>query len=221
MTVNKFFLPVLTLLALFGSYAIARLTGDWSVSGKQTITVEQMTSGADVRGWMTLEQLSTGFGIPLDELYALTGIPAGTPPETALKEMEQVVPGFEVSQVRLQINAWLAGGEPPAVESQPTTPAPTPAATPEPTIEHQSQGDGSGTGPTPLPPGMRLPAAEIKGRHTLQEIADQCQVSLPELLKILGLPENTNPATTVKTLVGQGNITEIQTIRDAVASLQP
>ncbi len=222
MPVNKFFLPILTVLALFGSYLIARASGVWSVSGKQSINVEQMTTGADVRGWMTLEQLSSGYAIPQDDLYILLGIPAEIAPETALKDLEGVIPDFEISVVRERIDAHLAGSPAPITTPSPVLPEPqAPAVSPTPTSHTpQSSGGESASGPTPLPAGIILPAAEIKGRHTLLEISEQCQVALPELLLALGLPPGTGVDTPIKDLVGTGALTEIQVIRDAVTALQ-
>ena len=75
-------------------------------------------------------------------------------------------------------------------------------------------------GPTPLPPGQFLVGSEIKGRQTLQEIIDGCQVNQRDMFNALGLPENTNLNTMVKDLIGTGNVDEIQTVRDVVTALQ-
>ena len=229
-TVNKFLAPILVLLAMFGSYAVAQATGFWAVSGKEMIDLGNLTSSADIRGWMTLEQITQGFSIPQDEFFTLLGIPAGIPPTTALKDMEGIIEGFEVTTVREAVDAYLnvAPLQPiEAPEEQPAgaTPQPAPAMTPTPqptthTPEGSGTGDGTGTGPTPLPPGQILPASEIKGRQTLGQIASQCQVTLTDLLAALNLPADTNPETAVKDLVEQGKISEIQTVRDAVTTLQ-
>jgi hypothetical protein len=233
MIANKYLLPLFTLLALFGSYAFARAAGVWSVSGKDSIDVTHMSSGAEIRGWMTLEQISAGFDIPIAELYPLLGIPADIPPATALKDMEGLLPDFEVSVVREKVDASLgieSSGEdtsmPVPVETAVVIPTATATPpTPSPTAlvhvpQAQGEGDGSGAGPTPLPPGAILPGSEIKGRHTLNDISEQCQVDVIELLAALGLPEDFDLSIAAKDLIGMGNISEIQTIRDAVTALQ-
>jgi hypothetical protein len=226
-TLNKFLMPILVLAALLGSYLVAQATGFWAVSGKAMLDLENLTSSADIRGWMTLEQVIQGFGIPQAELYAALAIPAGLPASTALKDLEGIVAGFEVTKVREAVDAFLSGAPlPPAqapAEAPQATPTPAPVLTPQPTAhlpQGSGTGEGDGAGPTPLPAGQILPASEIKGRHTLNDIAGQCQVDLAELLANLDLPASTNPNIAIKDLVSQGAISEIQIVRDAVAKLQ-
>ena len=243
MTVNKYLMPIIAIAALIAVVLGARLTGDWIVSGKQ-IPLGDMTA-ADIKGWMTLQNVSDGLKIPLPDLYKLAGIPEGAavPPTTAMKDLEGLAEGFEISLLREAAAAYLAGSGAPAQAPTPepapstATPAPTqlPAsaatATPAPTqpaapeaaaTPHtpQSSGEGTGDGPTPLPPGQVLPYDQIKGKMTLQEIADQCAVPLAELLVALKLPANTNPATEVKSLVADGKVAEVTAVRDAVKVLQ-
>jgi hypothetical protein len=226
-TLNKFLMPILVLAALLGSYLVAQATGFWAVSGKAMLDLENLTSSADIRGWMTLEQVIQGFGIPQAELYAALAIPAGLPASTALKDLEGIVEGFEVTKVREAVDAFLSGAPlPPAqapAEAPQATPTPAMLPTPQPTAhvpQGSGTGEGDGTGPTPLPAGQVLPGSEIKGRHTLNDIAGECQVDLAELLAALNLPADTDLNLALKDLVEQGVISEIQVVRDAVAKLQ-
>ena len=251
MRVNKFLLPLFGVVPMVAIVLIAQLTGNWSTSGRATVDMANMKP-EDIKGWMTWQEVSDGFGIPLDELYALTGVPNDIPPTTAMKDMEGLLDGFETTAVREVVAAYLAGDVKPAEPAmdevtprvEPTQDAaplvePVPAATatqpdaadvapvqPAATQEHVPAGDGSGdstgdgTGPTPLPPGQILPAGEIKGRHTLAEIAQQAVVPLDELIVALNLPVGVDPNTQVKDLVSSGAVAEVQTVRDAVAELQ-
>ncbi len=81
-------------------------------------------------------------------------------------------------------------------------------------------GAGDGTGPTPLPPGEVLAPAEIKGKHTLAQIAEQAQVPLDALLAGLALPDNQDPATSVRDLTSGGLIADVDAVRSVVAELQ-
>ena len=242
MTVNKYLMPIIAIAALIAVVLGARLTGDWIVSGKQ-IPLGDMAA-ADIKGWMTLQNVSDGLKIPLPDLYKLAGIPEGAavPPTTAMKDLEGLVEGFEISLLREAAAAYLGGGAPaqaPTPEPAPSTatpaptqlpasaataaPAPTQPAAPEAAVTPhtpQSSGEGTGDGPTPLPPGQVLPYDQIKGKMTLQEIADQCAVPLAKLLVALKLPANTNPATEVKSLVADGKVAEVTAVRDAVKVLQ-
>jgi len=232
MKVNRFFLPGLLFVLLFSTVGVAQWSGNWIVSGKQMIDPSQLTSGADIRGWMTFEEVSLGTGMGIDALYAALGVPADVPPQTAMKEMESVLPGFETTVVREVVDAFLA--QPAQADPNPT-PLPAATATPLPAIadpvptvhtpvgegagEGVGEGDGTG-GPAPLPAGEILAGSAIKGSHTLAGIADQAQISLPDLLTKLGLPLDTDAALRVRDLVEQGLVGEVDDLRGAVTALQ-
>lgn len=231
MTINKYFMPALVFVALFATIGVTRLTGDWIISGKQ-IPMGDMKA-ADLKGWMTLQQVADALAIPLDAVYQLAGVtdPANVPATTALKDLEKSVPGFSTMTLRTKAADYLAG--------KPAAPQPTVAPVAQPTIAptvapavtampHTPQpgagagegaGSGTGTGPTPLPAGQLLPADQIKGSMTLKDVASQTGVPLDKLLASLKLPANTNPNTQLKTLMSEGKVGDVQVVRDAVLGL--
>lgn len=241
MRVNPFLVPIIVIAALLGSSLIAQAGGFWSTSGRTSVNLENMTA-VDLKGWMTLQQVMDGMKITQEQLYAAGNIPMDVPTSTALKELEGIVPDFEVSTLREKLGApagyvpdeMMEGDhemEPmtePKVEPTPT-PLPQPTATPivhtQPvTGTHAGPGAGAGTGtgvgPTPLPPGQILPADQIKGRMTLREVADQCAVPLDQLLLALNLPADTDPNTGLKDLINSGKLADVDPVRVAVAALQ-
>ena len=236
MTVPKLLLPVLMIAAVLGAVLVGQVTETWNVSGKTMIDVNSLTSTEDIKGWMTIQQISTGFNIDLPTLYAITGLSSEIAPETALKDLENIVEGFEITLVREKIAAYLETGQIPATEGSSTTggasapeaaPEPTPTQAPAPELSvtahvpgQTGEVTGEGTGPTPLPAGTYLAAVDIKGRTTLKEIIQNGLVDKDALLQALALPADINLNITAKDLVGQGTITEIQIIRDVVAELQ-
>lgn len=234
MTVNKYLMPLLVIASLFVSVVIAKAAGVWSISGKQLLDVQQLSSGDEVRGWMTFRQLSDGYGIPQETLYTLLGIPPDVPVETALKDMESVLPDFEVSVVREVITTYLEQGQPSeSPKDGDTTLTPVPNATinqigsisdgeftKDQTTEPSSQGGSVGAGPTAIPAGQILPGAEIKGRHTLQDIVDQCNIPASDLLAAFYLSPDVDMSTLVKDLVAQGLIADVQNVRDIVSAIQ-
>jgi hypothetical protein len=229
MTVNKFLMPALVIVTLLGSVVVAKATGDWSVSGREMIDMQNLAAGADVRGWMTLEQLSQGFGIPLVDLYSTLAIPADVASDTALKDLESILPDFEVSSVREVIDNYLDSPSPvqssseilsedsAALEnsSQNQEQVVEPSASSEGAVEHSNDPDQS-----PLISGGRLAGSGIKGRHSLQEISEQCQVPVDELLPALGLNRDVDLSSKIKDLTGQGKIGDIQDVRDIVTLFQ-
>lgn len=237
MRVHPLLVPILFVVAFLGTVAVAQSAGLWSTSGRTSVNLSQLAP-ADVKGWMTLQQVAEGFGLSQAELYALVNLPADVPASTALKDVEKLAPGFEVSTLR---EALEARGSAPALPTpQPTdvsapltpTPAPTDVAapsTPTPASAGQNQpqnkaGGGSNAGahvtPTPPPAGAVLPGSEIKGRMSLREISDLCAVPLDALLAALNLPAGANTDAPIRELVSQGQIPSLSAAQEAVTALQ-
>jgi hypothetical protein len=229
MRVNAFLIPILVIAALLGSSLIAQAGGFWATSGRTSVDVNNLTA-VDLKGWMTLQQVMDGMQISQEQLYAAGNIPMDVPTSTALKDLEGIVPDFEVSVLREKLGA-PEGSVPEETSNgdhmlEPTaTPLPQPTATPivhtQPiTGTHSGDGTGDGLGPTPLPPGQILAADEIKGRMTLRDVADQCAVPLDQLLAALNLPADLDPNTAIKDLINTGKIADVDPVRVAVAGLQ-
>lgn len=244
MRVHPLLVPILFVVAFLGTVAVAQSAGLWSTSGRTSVTLSQLAP-ADVKGWMTLQQVAEGFGLSQAELYALVNLPADVPASTALKDVEKLAPGFEVSALREALEARMtapaAPTDAPALPTpQPTdvsaaltpTPAPTdgvapPTPTPASAGQNQPQnkaGGGNNAGahvtPTPLPAGAVLPGSEIKGRMSLREISDLCAVPLDALLAALNLPAGANTDAPIRELVSQGQIPSLSAAQEAVTALQ-
>jgi hypothetical protein len=179
---------------------------------------------ADIKGWMTLQQVVDGLNISQADLYALAGIPASIPPTTVLKDLEPIVPGFEISTLRDALTARLgATGSTASIPTDGTpaqadvvnTPTPVPPMSPTPTPTVPSSSTAAAT-----VPGQILPADQIKGKMTLREVSEQCGVTLSLLLAALSLPADTNLDAAIKDLVTQGKLAEVTTVQQAVATLQ-
>jgi hypothetical protein len=244
MKVNKFLLPVLAVVALLGSVWIAKAAGAWQTSGRDQILVDEsgQPDPAGIKGWMTLTDVSETYGLPLEAVYTLVGAGPEIPPDTALKDLEKLVPGMEVWAVREGVAAYLdgtwspadgryGGKVEPASETQageatpiPTpTPTPTPVPTAIPAGEHvpQGQGSGDGTGREVVLPadGSPLPGAQIKGWMTLADVEELYQVPLDYLLAELGLAPDVDPATPMRDLASQLGV-EVLTVREVVERYQ-
>ena len=204
MRVHRYMLPAIVLVALLGSVIIGQMTGDWATTGKGDIPVT--ASGAPdpegIKGWMTLQNVSDTYGVPLAELYTGLGVPADLPPTTAMKDLEAIIPNFETATARL----WVANYQ-----------AAHPGAVPSPTVPAPAEGAGQTT--TPAQSGGRLPAGEIKGQMTLSEIAEQCQVPLNYLLEQMKLDPNEDPNQAVKAVADKYGF-EVGTLRIVVSDYQ-
>lgn len=120
-------IPALALLLGAGVVVAAQATGHWATTGRDAVAAAtaQTVAGsgeggsgagadasalpatpADVKGWMTLQQvLDAGFpGVTESALRSRFAIPTATSLATALKELDGSVPGFDVATLR----TWLA-----------------------------------------------------------------------------------------------------------------
>ncbi len=214
MRVNPLLVPVLVIVALLGTVFAAQSIGMWTTSGRTTVEAAQLNP-ADIKGWMTLQQVIDGLPIDKSALYQAGGIPADISADTALKDLEGVVLDFEISTLRDTLAAprtELSESTPPAE----ATPVPAPA-TATPVIAQTAAAHAT---PTSLPAGVILPGSDIKGRMTLAEVTEQCVVPLDALLAALGLPSDTDANVAIKDLVSQGKLSEVSVVQQAVTTLQ-
>lgn len=103
--------PVASVAILFGSVGIAQLQGSWVTGGRATVVAGQRLSVDDIKGWMTLQQVSDGVGLPVATIIGLID-PAGAAaltPQTALREIESRVDGFDLPAFREQLRGLLGG----------------------------------------------------------------------------------------------------------------
>lgn len=220
---SRWLMPALSLVLFFGAIGVAQAAGWWVTTGRETVAAGEMTVD-DLKGWMTLQQAADGLGVPVEDLVALVGAAegVGVGPETAFKDIEGLVPGFELTTYRETVQAYLdeRAGKAPAVAattlptSLPTAPAAAPAtpATPVPTTTHVPTGTPTGT-----PSGTS--ESSVRGSMTLAEVAETNGVALDRLLAESGLPADLDPDTVLREIQNVVTGFEIQTIRDAIAEL--
>ena len=106
MKVNPLIFGVVILAVFFGVLGGAKAAGVWSVSGKlDAAGAKVQPTGAsveEIKGWMTLGDVSAAYNAPLAEILAAFDLPADTPATAQLKELESDV--FSVKELR----TWLA-----------------------------------------------------------------------------------------------------------------
>jgi hypothetical protein len=212
MRINPFLVPIILITALLGTVFVAQAAGVWTTSGRTEIDPATMTA-ADIKGWMTLQQVMDGLQISQSELYAVGNIPVDISPETALKDLEDIV---SVTTLRDALAADQSDTPVPAPteSSNDTASQAAPVATPT-TVKSETHAT-----PTPLPAGEILPADQIKGKLSLREVSDQCAVPIDQVLAGLNLPADTNPDTLIKDLISQGKLAEVTAVQQVVATLQ-
>ena len=221
MRIHPFFMPILLIVGLLGTTFTAQALGFWTTSGRDAVDVTKLTP-ADLKGWMTLQQVIDGLPISQTVLYQVGGIPSDTLPSTALKDMEAVV---SVTTLREKLTAYF-GGTTTSSASVQAVATPTSVATPKPTgvagatATAKAVTGETHTTPTPTPSGQVLPADQIKGKNTLKEVSQQCQVPMDKFLAGLKLDPKTDPNTAIKDLISAGKLTEVTEVQKVVATLQ-
>lgn len=105
--VNVYLYAAVMLVLFLGVIQASRAVGAWSTSGRVTGTGQPVViTGQDpseIKGWMTIQDVTTSYGVTSEDFYKQFGIPASTPATTQLKDLEQAAPGFSVDAVR----SWL------------------------------------------------------------------------------------------------------------------
>ncbi|MBK7720852.1 MAG: hypothetical protein IPI32_01135 [Austwickia sp.] len=106
-TASRWIMPVVALVLMFGTYGVTKATGTWVSSGRTAIEHGTPLKPTELRGWMTLQQVSDGTGASLETLRQLIGAPDGVAwtPATQLRELESLVPGFSVAALRERLAA--------------------------------------------------------------------------------------------------------------------
>lgn len=201
MRVSRWLAPVVSVVLLFGGVGLAQLNGWWITSGRQALVPGVAMTVDDLRGWMTLQQAATGLGLRVPEIIAEIDPPDGVvlSAATAVKDIEAIVPGFELADLRERLRERLSG---PAT-ADPATPAATPPAVGTPTHEPTAGGSGS----------------TVTGQHSLRQVADGAGVDLAPLIAEAGLPPGTDPDVPLRVLRDTVPGFEIQQVRDALERL--
>lgn len=226
MKVRLWVVPLVTVALLFGSWGLGQATGEWQTTGRQQLTAGQQITVDDIKGWMTIQQAADGLSIEPQEIIDLLDAPAGVEltPQTAFRELEELIPGFGLTTFRPVLSAYLSGGTPPATSAvaasgTPASAAPTPGVAPSGTPTGTgTPGSGGGT-----PTGTGTPGTgsdqTITGQSTLRQVAEQSGVELAALIAESGLPADTDPDIALKAIRDAVPGFEIQAVRDAVARL--
>jgi polyferredoxin len=207
-TATRWVAPLAAIVILLGSAGVAQALGWWHAVGTSLSAVSN-ASPADIRGFATLQEVSTTFGIPREALYKLLGLPADIPWDTRLKDLESY---NEVTAVREKVSAYLG---------LPSSAAASASATPQPAASM-----GAPSAPAPQTPsatgssGARLAATEIKGTMTLQEVADQCGMPREALYQALKLPADVPATTALRDIRNSVPGFEVTLVRDAVTAYQ-
>ena len=214
--------PLVFIAVMLGGVGVAQATGAWITSGKQVVVAGQLTAD-DIKGSMTLQQAADGVAIPFAELVTVINAPDPSllTPTTAFKDLEALVPGFDLTTFRETLRTYLATRNGTPITLPTTTPSavssatpatsasPTSTATSTPTHTSTAQATGTGTGDV-----------SIKGSMTLRQVAEANQLQVAVLVAECSLPADVNADLTLRELSDTIPGFDVQVVKDAVARLR-
>lgn len=195
----RFSHPVYATMLVLGLFAVigtSKLSGYWRTKPEMV----KFTNSAgrpdpeQIRGWMTLNDISQGYGIPLDRLYAEAKLPSNVSPDLRINRIADTYNlKFEPDRLRDVVRGFVGG----AAKGEKKE------ATGE---KKEATGDKKGG----------HSEAEVKGFMTLNEVVMKTGVPKEWLLKRLGAPANVDPRKPMREWIHDTG-KSIQDVRDAVA----
>ena len=92
MRLNPVIYGIIVVGLFLGTIYTAQAVGFWSVSGKVNAEGEKVqatgTNVAEIKGWMTLDEIATAYKVPVEDILAAFNLPGDTPPTKQIKELE-------------------------------------------------------------------------------------------------------------------------------------
>lgn len=100
---NKPIKPVFVLglvfALFFGGIGITNLIGIYEIT-PQPITSDTKITAEEIKGYMTLEEVSVGLKMDINEVYKKLDLPTSIPKDTKLKDVKNISPDFDVEGAR-------------------------------------------------------------------------------------------------------------------------
>jgi polyferredoxin len=178
---------------LIAFVGISQASGHWRTKPDQVSVVNAAgrLDPEQIRGWMSLAEISSGYGVALSELYSRGNLPSTVAPSTRLNQISRTYKiDFDPDGMRGVVLALL-----------------------DPSQASKNAGAPKKSGDASKHSGSEQ---EIRGSMTLNEVAMKTGVPMDWLLKRLKLPASTDGRKPLRDWMhDQGK--SIQDIRDAVA----
>ena len=128
----------------------------------------------DIRGWMSLNDVSKATGVPIEFLLEEAGLPIDTPLDLRMSELERLI-GFETDDAREIVAHYYELFPDTQIEASP--------------VESAGRGQFS-----------QVSDGSLRGRHTIDYILNTYDVSGEWLLQELGLPLDTPKSASLRSL---------------------
>ena len=182
----------LLLLGLATTIGVSKVSGYWRTKPEAVAFTNRggKLDAEQMRGWMTLNELSSGYGIPLARLYERAHLPQTVAPTTKLNQIARTYNlEFAPDDMREVVRGFLSG--------QSDSPK-----------GEKKSGQGKKDGHS---------GEEIRGVMTLNEVSAKTGVPKDYILKSLGAPPNTDARKPIRDWIHDLG-KSMQEVREAVAA---
>lgn len=98
-TVKPIVITILVIIVFFGGILISKASGVFDVLPNK-ITTESKFKAEDIKGYMTIKEVSIGTGIEINEVYRILKIPKSVSEDTKLKDLKNYISDFEVETAK-------------------------------------------------------------------------------------------------------------------------
>jgi NapH/MauN family ferredoxin-type protein len=98
--IKPLFTGIAALVIFFSGIGIASLTGNYNLLPPELSAAEGALDVDSLKGYMTLQEISNGIAMPLDEVYRRLGIPESVPSDIKVKDLSQYIDGFDFHEAQ-------------------------------------------------------------------------------------------------------------------------
>jgi ferredoxin len=98
--IKPLIIGIAIIVLYFGGIGIAKLTAYYTLLPEPITTETEIVDVESLKGYMTILEISTVMGIPLDKVYRRMEIPENIPSSTSVKELGGFIPGFDFHESR-------------------------------------------------------------------------------------------------------------------------
>lgn len=216
-------------IGLFGVIGVSQATRMWD-NTTEPMSAQSRPEPArtvDVRGWMTLNDVSHSFGVPLDRLYRDTGLSRDVAPDVPMREIrEKYNLDFDTDSVRDAVARYMEENPAAARTAADTLPRGRSRNEPPAAGRGEQRGGGRGTGigkdgerGQGQGAGVSGDGFIVRGNMTINEIVLKTGIPKDKLLKEAGLPPDVPAREPIRNWIFDYRSTP-RRIRDAVNKLQ-
>jgi ferredoxin len=99
-SIKPLYIGLAILVVYFGGIGISELSGSYNLL-PEPFTEETVITDVDtLKGYMTISEISAAMKINLEDVYKRMNIPENIPANTAMKELSELIPGFDFHDAR-------------------------------------------------------------------------------------------------------------------------